>query len=169
MFSPRQQLAHGYCVQAFRELVDEDRISGVLDDTQKAAWCYVALALDKMINRNSLLTRWMDKTSVVVGTFDSHDFGMKWSYAEMPVTNPLGGLKWALDDIGDCIRELVHMSGYPEPVDGTVPLTTPDQSQRAQPALGITTESADFLLSLDTRNGRRHSLRPTLLRQRVLC
>ena len=25
MFSPRQQLAHGYCVQAFRELVDEDQ------------------------------------------------------------------------------------------------------------------------------------------------
>ena len=27
MFSPRQQLAHGYCVQAFRELVNEDIIS----------------------------------------------------------------------------------------------------------------------------------------------
>ena len=34
MFSPRQRLAHGYCVQAFRELVDEDRAAGVLDDTQ---------------------------------------------------------------------------------------------------------------------------------------
>ena len=35
LFSPRQQLAHGYCVQAFRELVDEDRTAGVLDDTRQ--------------------------------------------------------------------------------------------------------------------------------------
>ena len=79
MFSPRQQLAHGYCVQAFRELVDEDRTSGVLDNTQNAAWCYVALALDKLISTNSLLCRWHANREVVAGTFDSHDFGMKWS------------------------------------------------------------------------------------------
>ena len=30
-----------------------------LGETRKAAWCYVALAMDKLINRNSLLiTRW---------------------------------------------------------------------------------------------------------------
>ena len=58
MFSPRQQLAHGYCVQAFRELVDEDRANGELDDTRKAAWCYIALAFDKLLNANSLLCRW---------------------------------------------------------------------------------------------------------------
>ena len=56
LFSPRQQLAHGYCVQAFRELVDEDRANGDLDETRKAAWCYVALALDKVIlTTNNLL------------------------------------------------------------------------------------------------------------------
>ena len=43
MFSPRQQLAHGYCVQAFRELVDEDLAGGELDDIRKAAWCFVAM------------------------------------------------------------------------------------------------------------------------------
>ena len=60
-------------------------ISGELSEVRRAAWSYVALALDKMYNRNSFMTRWMDRTSVVVGTFDSHDFGMKWSYAEMAV------------------------------------------------------------------------------------
>ena len=137
LFSPRQRLAQGWCTQAFRQMVDEERANGDLDNTLKAAWCYVALALDKMINRNSLLTRWMDKTSAVVGTFDSHDFGMKWSYAEMPVTNPLGGLKWALDDIGDCIKELVEMSGHPKPVEGTAVLTAPEESLRAKPTLVV--------------------------------
>ena len=42
MFNPRQQLAHGYCVQAFRECVDTDQDSGRLDDRRRAAWSYVA-------------------------------------------------------------------------------------------------------------------------------
>ena len=86
MFNPRQQLAHGYCVQAFRECVDTDQDSGRLDDQRRAAWGYVATALDKMINRNSLLCMWDPGTNKVAQTFATHDFGMKWSYAEMAVT-----------------------------------------------------------------------------------
>ena len=112
MFSPRQQLAHGYCVQAFRELVDEDRANGELDDTRKAAWCYIALAFDKLLNANSLLCRWHANREVVAGTFDSHDFGMKWSYTEMAVTIEGLGLEWALNDLEDCIKQLVRMAGH---------------------------------------------------------
>lgn len=116
MFNPRQQLAHGYCVQAFRELVDADRAAGDLTEIRKAAWCYVALALDKLINRNSLLVRWTPLTQTVNATFDSHDFGMKWSYAEMAVIQPAGyGLSWAIGDIASCIAELTAMAGYPKP------------------------------------------------------
>ena len=119
MFDIRQQLVHGYCVQAFRELVDADVDSGRMSDVRRAAWCYVALALDKLLNRNCMLTRWESRTNTVVGTFDSHDFGMKWSYAELSITNPPGmGLEWSLDDVGDCIDELVEMSGYHKPERG---------------------------------------------------
>ena len=149
MFSPRQQLAHGYCVQAFRELVEEDRVAGVLDDTRKAAWCYIALALDKLINRNSLITRWDPGENKVASTFDSHDFGMKWSYAEMAVTIEGLGLDWALDDLQDCIKELVGMSGYPDPSNGTVALGLPEEIHRAVPTKQVTMESADLLLSLE--------------------
>ena len=54
IFSARQLLAHGYCVQAFQDLVDEDQATGKLDEVRKATWCYVALAMDKLINNNSL-------------------------------------------------------------------------------------------------------------------
>ena len=148
MFSPRQQLAHGYCVQAFRELVDEDRTAGVLNDIRKAAWCYVALGLDKLINRNSLLSRWVPKNATVVGTFDSHDFGMKWSYAEMAVTIEGLGLDWALANLRDCIKELLEMSGYPDPSNGTVALALPEEAHRAVPTKQVIVESADLLLSL---------------------
>ena len=112
MFSPRQLLAHGYCVQAFHDLVDEDRDAGTLDESRKAAWCYVALAMDKMINRNSLLTRWDSGKDIVTGTFDSHDFGMKWSYAEMAIADQGWGLEWAINDVDDCLKQLVRMAGH---------------------------------------------------------
>ncbi len=112
MFNPRQQLAHGYCVQAFREGVDADRAAGRLDDCRKAAWGYVALAMDKLISTNSLLSRWHPNRQVVAGTFDSHDFGFKWSYSEMAVLCRGLGLEWSLNDIADCLSEMVGMAGH---------------------------------------------------------
>ena len=112
MFSPRQLLAHGYCVQAFHDLVDEDREAGELNGNRKAAWCYVALAMDKLINTNSLHCRWHPNRQVVAGTFDRHDFGMKWSYSEMAVAIEGLGLEWALNDLEDCIKQLVQMAGH---------------------------------------------------------
>ena len=114
MFSSRQLLAHGYCVQAFHDLVDADRDTGKLDETRSAAWCYVALGIDKLINRNSLISRWNPNKGkeTVEATFDSHDFGMKWSYAEMAIAIEGLGLEWALNDLGDCLRQLVQMAGH---------------------------------------------------------
>ena len=113
MFSPRQQLAHGYCVQVFRELVDTDEDDGHLDDTRRAAWAYVSIALDKLLNRNSILTRWDGGTSKVAGTFDSHDFGMKWSYAEMPIAIESLGLEWTLAEVAECIDKLTQLASHP--------------------------------------------------------
>ena len=138
MFSPRQLLAHGYCVQAFHELVDEDRASGMLDERREAAWCYLALGVDKLINRNSLLTRWNPNKGkeTVEATFDSHDFGMKWSYAEMAIAIEGLGLEWALDDLGDCIKQLVRMAGHQqeEPSNGKLMNLSQEQTCTAPPS-----------------------------------
>ena len=119
MFNPRQQLAHGCCVQAFRECVDADQDADQLDDRRKAAWGYVATAMDKLLNRNSLLTRWDSGANKVAGTFDSHDFGMKWSYSEMAVTCRGLGLEWSLNDIADCLFEMLGMTGHTQPDENT--------------------------------------------------
>ena len=151
MFSPRQRLAHGLCVQAFRELVNEDKTNGDLDDVRKAAWCYVALAFDKLINRNSLLARWNNST--VVGTFDSHDFGIVWSYGEMAVGIEGLGLEWALKDIGDCIEELVKMSGYSlaasqQNANGRMDMGDSDFTPTARPTQVIT-GPAQYIMEVD--------------------
>ena len=146
MFSPRQQLALALCVQAFHDLVDEDKSSGKLDDVRKAAWCYVALALDKLINRNSLLARW--DVSRVVGTFDSHDFGMVWSYGEMAVGIEGLGLEWAMKDIGDCIGELVKMSGHHLAHNGKMDMGDSDVTPTAPPTQVIT-GPAQFIVDIE--------------------
>ena len=38
---------------------------------------------------------------------------MKWSYAEMAVAIEGLGLEWALNDLDDCLRQLIQMSGPP--------------------------------------------------------
>ena len=150
MFSPRQQLAHGCCVQAFQELVDSDQASGKLDEIQQAAWCYVGIALDKLINRNSLLTRWVSGKNAVIGTFDSHDFGMKWSYAEMAVTIRGLGLEWAIDEVQKCITELIKMSGFS--VGDTAPQTIYEDIHRAKPTTEVTSETAELLMAYESNS-----------------
>ena len=110
MFNPRQQLAHGHCVDAFRECVDEDRAGKVLDERRKAAWAYIGIAMDKLISTNSLQCRWHPNRQVVAGTFDRHDFGFKWSYTEMAITCQGLGLEWYLNDVGGCLSELLEMT-----------------------------------------------------------
>ena len=153
MFSPRQQLANGYCVQAFRELVDADSEAGVLSEARRAAWCYIALGLDKMMLRNNLLTRWIPQTSIVANVFETHDFGMKWSYAEMVVSIEGLGLDWALSDLRDCISKLSEMSGHrTEQSSSTRFKNIEEATQSIAVPSTVTRESADFLLSSNDKS-----------------
>ena len=144
MFNPRQQLAHGYCVQAFRECVAEDRDAGRLDDCRKAAWADVALALDKMINRNSILCIWDPGTNKVTQTFANHNFEFKWSYAEMAVTCRGLGLEWSLNDISECLSELLGMAGHTEDADQLIVETA--SGSIAPPAEVINGDARDLPL-----------------------
>ncbi|MCA3040466.1 MAG: DUF1156 domain-containing protein [Roseomonas sp.] len=110
LFNPRQLLGHGTGVEVFRELLSEREARGALDDVTKAAFVYLALALDKMADYNSRMCRWHGTREVMVNTFDRHDFSFKWSYAEMaPVIAGLG-YDWVIGAVGKCIEELVALA-----------------------------------------------------------
>ena len=83
LFSPRQLLCHGTSVEVFREMLDADRAHGKLTDVRRAAFGYLALSLDKLLNYNSRMTRWHANREVLLGAFDRHDFSFKWSYGEL--------------------------------------------------------------------------------------
>ena len=109
LFSPRQLLCHCTGVEVFGELLDADRAAGALTPLREAAYGYLAFSLDKLLNYNSRMTRWIVPREVVAGTFDRHDFSFKWSYAEMaPLITGLG-YDWAIRQTAKCIGELVAL------------------------------------------------------------
>ena len=109
LFSPRQLLCHGTSVEVFREMLETDRAAGRLDEVRQAAYGYLALSLDKLLNYNARMTRWHANREVLLGAFDRHDFSFKWSYGEMvPLIAGLG-YDWAIRQTTKCIDELVAL------------------------------------------------------------
>ena len=109
LFSPRQLLCHGTSVEVFREMLETDRAAGKLDEVRQAAYGYLALSLDKLLNYNARMTRWHANREVLLGAFDRHDFSFKWSYGEMaPLITGLG-YDWAIRQTTKCIDELVAL------------------------------------------------------------
>lgn len=113
LFSPRQILCHATSVEIFRELVKEEMgKQGCLSDSMRAALCYVAIAIDTLINYNSRSCRWDSTILRVRSVFDRHDFAFVVSYAEMAALVPGLGYEWAFEKTARCINELVGLIGF---------------------------------------------------------
>ena len=115
LFSPRQLLCHGTSVETFRELFDQDKKNGDLTDIRKAVYGYLAISLDTMLNYNSRLSTWHASRTVIRSTFDSHDYGFKWSYAEMVSLVAGLGYEWAISKTIDSLKELIVLAGSANP------------------------------------------------------
>ena len=109
LFSPRQLLCHGTSVEIYREMLAADRAAGELNEIRKAAYGYLALSLDKLLNYNSRMSVWMPTREVVANTFNRHDFAFCWSHAEMAPLIVGLGYDWAIEQTAKCIRELVAL------------------------------------------------------------
>ena len=109
LFSPRQLLCHGTGVEVFREMLDADQAAGKLSEVRQAAYGYLALSLDKLLNYNSRMSVWMPTREVVTNTFNRHDFAFCWSHAEMAPLIVGLGYDWAISQTAKCIDELVTL------------------------------------------------------------
>ena len=109
LFSPRQILCHGTSVEVFREMLETDRANGELTDVRRAAYGYLALTVDTLLNYNNRSGRWDQSTSRVRSIFDRHDFAFVWSYAEMsPLVSGLG-YDWSIVKTAKCVDELIAL------------------------------------------------------------
>lgn len=109
MFSPRQLLAHGTGAHIFQEMFEQDRANDALTGVRLAAYVYLAIALDKLLNWNARLSSWNVNAVTLRSVFDRHDFAFKWSYAEMALLVDGMGLDWSLDATAKALKELVVM------------------------------------------------------------
>ncbi|MDE0478444.1 MAG: DUF1156 domain-containing protein, partial [Gammaproteobacteria bacterium] len=149
LFSPRQLFCHGTSVEVFREMLDADREQGELSDLRRAAFVYLAFSIDKLLNYNSRMTRWIVPREVVAGTFDRHDYAFKWSYAEMAPLIAGLGFNWAIGQTAKCIKELVALVS-PENSGSDTDLFQPDlEASRAQKFITISCKPGDCLDHVD--------------------
>ena len=131
MFSPRQLLCHGTGVEVFQEMLEADRASGELSEVRKAAYGYLALTLDTILNYNNRSGRWDQSTGRVRSIFDTHGFTFVWSYAEMAPLVVGVGYDWAIEKTAKCIDELVALvrpsavGDYDDLFAGTAEYTLP--------------------------------------------
>jgi hypothetical protein len=110
LFSARQLICHGSGVEVYREMLSDHEAQGSVDELTKAAFGYLGLALDKMLNYNSRMSIWMPTREVIANTFNRHNFEFCWSYAEMaPLIVDLG-YDWAIEQTAKCIGELVGLT-----------------------------------------------------------
>ena len=145
LFSPRQLLCHGTSVKVFREMLAADRAEGKLTEVRQAAYIYLAFSLDKLLNYNSRMTRWIVPREVMAGTFDRHDFSFKWSYAEMAPLIVGLGYDWAIGQTAKCIRELVALI-HPETNSSTGNLFDAAKAEpHIPPPITITCKPGDSL------------------------
>jgi putative DNA methylase len=145
LFSPRQLFCHGTSVEVFRELLEAEQARGTLNDLTKAAFVYLALALDKLCDYNSRCVTWHSGREVMDHTFRQHAFPIKWSYAEMAPLIVGLGYDWAIEQTGKCIKELIELT-RPDSADGNGPLFANGSSGSfTPPPITITCKSADNL------------------------
>jgi putative DNA methylase len=156
VFSSRQLLVHGTSVEVFRELFEDAERSGTASDLQRAAFGYLALSLDKLLNYNSRMAVWMPTREIMANTFNRHDFAFAWSHAEMnPLIDDLG-FDWAIEATGKCVEELVALMRpdldvkAARKLSGNLGLFT--GSTPVGPPLTITCRSADALAHVTTES-----------------
>ena len=144
MFSPRQLLCHGTSVEVFREMLDADRANDKLDEVRQAAYGYLALALDTLLDYNNRACYWDTNTGRGLRhIFNRHDFAFVWSYGEMAPLVSGVGYDWAIDKTIKCIDELIALV-RPE-ANGGPDLFCSDDVKYAPPRVTITCKSADSL------------------------
>ena len=146
LFSPRQLLCHGTSVEVYREMREADRSAGHLSEIRKAAYGYLSITINKLLDWNSRGCTWHPNREVIGHTFQRHDFGFKWSFAEMAPLVTGAGFDWALTNTSKCIKELLDLIGAEASASGSLPLHASSQStDRTPPTITITCKPGDHL------------------------
>ena len=142
-FTNRQLLCHGTSVETYRELLSHEERDGPISDLTKAAFVYLALALDTMFNYGNKSGRWDVLKQTFRSIFDRHDFAFCWSYCEMIPTIEGMGYDWCIKKTLKAIDELIGLT-RPHDKEGDL-LSVNDRKTFVPPSVTVTCKSGDAL------------------------
>lgn len=117
LFAPRQALAHGIFAEEFAGLIPD--IQTDLGDEAGDVLVELAMMQGKALNWNSRLSSWDVSRQKVRSTFDTHNLGFKWTFAEFDAAGAL--YSWCLEQLVDAYEEISRLlseSGGADLVDG---------------------------------------------------
>jgi putative DNA methylase len=106
MFSPRQLLVHGTCVEELRKLVPA--VQAELDaDRAAAVVTLLGIAQAKALNWNAISSSWDTGRDKIRSVFDSHNFAFKWAFAEFEGAREL--MPWCLEQTVDAYTSIAEL------------------------------------------------------------
>jgi len=106
MLTSRQLLVACSALELLDGVLEEAR-GELSDDEWRAVNLYLAFALDKALNYNSRMASWHASRQRIRNTFDQHDFGFKWTFAEMDGARAL--FPWAVRQVAKPYREIAEL------------------------------------------------------------
>ncbi len=98
MFSPRQLLALGVLVEELKRL-RPDILAAEGQELGEAVVHLLALAVDKFVNHNCILSKWECTRGVIKGKFDRHDYAFRPTFGELAACVSGAGLAWSIDNV----------------------------------------------------------------------
>lgn len=110
LYSPRQLLTHYKYLEIYQSKKDEI-LKEHPEAEAKAILTFLAIAADKTADYNNWLTSWDASIPKIRNTFDRHDFGFKWSFAENNLIAEGLGYEWTLGNVIKAYSDLVDLSG----------------------------------------------------------
>ena len=98
LFTPRQLLSLGTFVKYIRHVHKEMRSLGYGADWAEAVMAYLALALDRMADRSSVLCRWDVGEITIANVFSGFKLPIVWDFVEsVPFSGSTGSFQSQLD------------------------------------------------------------------------
>ena len=109
-FNDRQLFVNISILEEIRKLkIKLQKENSFTKEKIRALITYLQIALDKIIDYNSISTMWSSTTLRIAHTFARHDFSFKWSYAEIDVISK--GYDWAIKNVVKAYKGLVKLAG----------------------------------------------------------
>lgn len=105
-FTHRQILFLGTAVEELRKLA-KDIHENRLNERTPAIQTYLAAALDKAADYNTMGAVWHPSRAVIAHAFARHDFSFKWSFAEFDGAHNL--LPWVVNQVVDAYRGITKL------------------------------------------------------------